>query len=65
MMHDNSRLCGYTKDFTQDFVLTISHWLSAKLLSFTINLEDEIKVIGVPTHRIYWENGKETVIGRW
>ena len=40
-----------TKDITLDFVPTMSHWLLAKLLSFTTELGPNFRVI-VPTLKI-------------
>ena len=45
------RLCDYSNNITPDVVLTMSHWLLAKLLNFTTDIEDGIGVIGVHTHR--------------
>ena len=51
IIHGNQRLCSYSKDVTMDFVLTMSHELHAKLLSFMTNIEDGIRVIGVHIYR--------------
>ena len=46
----NWKWCNYSKDITRDIVLTMSHWLFAKFLSFMVDLKDGIRVIEVHTH---------------
>ena len=47
-------------DINSYFVMTMSHWLLAKLLSFSIDIEDEIRVIEVRTYKTKSHMTKES-----
>lgn len=50
---------------TLDVVLILNHWLLAKLLSLTIDIEDGSRVKGVYTHMHTWLRKRQLTIRVW
>ena len=62
VIHSNWRICGYSKDITLDIVISMSHWLLTKLLSFVVDIMNEIRVIKVHT---YMTNHTQLIKHQW